>query len=45
VETIRDKPNGDTSRLTFGFQLTRIELYMRRSKSATGVLGDTLSAR
>lgn len=29
LETLRDKPNGDMSRLTFAFQLTRIELYMR----------------
>jgi hypothetical protein len=29
LEPVRGKPDGDWSRLTFGFQLTRIELYMR----------------
>ena len=29
LERVHDKPNGDFSRLTFGFQLTRVELYMR----------------
>lgn len=29
LEPVQDKANGDCSRLTFGFQLSRIELYMR----------------
>jgi hypothetical protein len=29
IEAVGDEPNSDASRLTFGIQLTRLELYMR----------------